>query len=150
MIGSVTSSGSGARIVLIAHEGDKLEDVSEFKFKSSNNKTTYEVPIIGVKITLKVGVVHLAIYFDSPLESSEFRNNHNSRIDIPMAICQNEQNILKVLLYFIREGLEDLLSGNSLPLDSVGTWRLLQLHESVIHWVSLLDNSTGLIRTVSE
>ncbi|KAG8379684.1 hypothetical protein BUALT_Bualt07G0114600 [Buddleja alternifolia] len=70
-VSSLTSSGSGAGIVLIMAKGEKLEDVLDFKFKAFNNITTYKVPIIGVKIALKVWAALLETYSNSPLVSSQ-------------------------------------------------------------------------------
>ncbi|KAL0380801.1 UNVERIFIED_CONTAM: Reticulon-like protein B9 [Sesamum angustifolium] len=60
-------------------------------------------------------------------------------------------NRILLRFYDVSSGkdLKTFILGDRIPLDPVRSWRLLQLLEPVIHQFCLLDDYTGLIRTVS-
>ncbi|KAL0328200.1 UNVERIFIED_CONTAM: hypothetical protein Scaly_2252600 [Sesamum calycinum] len=60
--GSSTLAGNGARMVLSSPEGDELEYVLRFNFKTLNNEAKYEALITGIRMALDAGARNLIAY----------------------------------------------------------------------------------------
>ena len=65
--GSSTIDGSGVGIVLKSPEKTVIEQAIWLGFTASNNESTYETFIVGLKKTKLLGVQNLIVHFDSQL-----------------------------------------------------------------------------------
>lgn len=65
--GSSTSQASRTRIILVTPEGEELEYVIRFNFRTTNNEVDYEVFVSGLKIAHKLSVKHIMVRNDSKL-----------------------------------------------------------------------------------
>ncbi|KAL0302803.1 UNVERIFIED_CONTAM: hypothetical protein Scaly_3021100 [Sesamum calycinum] len=65
--GSSTTQGSGAGVVITSPQGEDMEFVIKFDFKASNNETEYEALVLGMRMALDAGALHLIAYYDSQM-----------------------------------------------------------------------------------
>ncbi|KAL0462697.1 UNVERIFIED_CONTAM: hypothetical protein Slati_0157300 [Sesamum latifolium] len=77
--GSSTAQGSGAGIVITTPQGEDLEFVIEFGFKTSNNEAEYEALVIGMRMAHETGARHLLAYLDSQLVVKQVEGTYEAK-----------------------------------------------------------------------
>lgn len=77
--GSVTSSGSGAGIVLITPEGNTLEYALKFSFPATNNEAEYEAAIAGLELCKTLEAKRVKLMTDSQLVVNQVKGEYESR-----------------------------------------------------------------------
>ncbi|XP_038722022.1 uncharacterized protein LOC120014175 [Tripterygium wilfordii] len=77
--GSSRRRGSGARIVLIASEGEVLDMAIRLGFPATNNEAEYEALFQGVQNALRLGAKELVIYSDFQLVVNQLTRLYNAR-----------------------------------------------------------------------
>lgn len=85
---SIESSGS-VGIILISHDGFKIQQALKFSFPMTNNVAEYEALIGGVKITLELEVKIQDIFGDSQLVVKQLNGEykaHNDRMAAYLAL----------------------------------------------------------------
>ncbi|KAL0302664.1 UNVERIFIED_CONTAM: hypothetical protein Sangu_3086500 [Sesamum angustifolium] len=65
--GSSTTQGSGAGVVITSPQEEDMEFAIKFDFKASNNETEYEALVLGMRMALDAGALHLIAYCDSQM-----------------------------------------------------------------------------------
>ena len=65
--GSSTKEMSGARVILVSPEKDKLEYALQLLFRATNNEAEYEALVARLKLSKSMGVKNLTIKSDSQL-----------------------------------------------------------------------------------
>ncbi|KAL0302278.1 UNVERIFIED_CONTAM: hypothetical protein Scaly_3037200 [Sesamum calycinum] len=81
--GSSTTQGSGAGVVITSPQGEDMELAIKFDFKASNNETKYEALVLGMRMALDAGALHLIAYYDSQMivkVSGEYEAKEESMI----------------------------------------------------------------------
>ena len=63
--GSATTTSNGLGIVLSCEDGDTMPLSFKLGFSCSNNAAEYEAYLIGLAITLSIGVKHMRVLGDS-------------------------------------------------------------------------------------
>ena len=63
--GSTTTTSNGLGIVLSCEDGDTMPLSFKLGFSCSNNAAEYEAYLIGLAITLGIGVKHMRVLGDS-------------------------------------------------------------------------------------
>ena len=72
--GATNQNGSGIGVLLISPKGVHIPLFSRLKFPVTNNATEYESCIIGLQVTLNIGVKELEVYGDLTLIISYVQN----------------------------------------------------------------------------
>ena len=72
--GATNQNGSGIGVLLISPKGVHIPLFSRLKFPVTNNATEYESCIIGLQVTLNLGVKELEVYGDLTLIISYLQN----------------------------------------------------------------------------
>jgi ribonuclease HI len=85
-IGSLTKEGRGVGLVFISPLGVRMEYMIRLHFPVSNNVVEYEALLNGLKITLKIGVWHLEVRWDSELAVNQMMKEANC-VNPKMAAC---------------------------------------------------------------
>jgi ribonuclease HI len=97
--GSKRVQGTGAGVVLISSQGDKLKYVLRMSFpQASNNEAEYEALLHGMKMAKACGATRLKIFGDSNLVVHQVMNRCDAISD-NMTACRN--------LYYYLEGTFD-------------------------------------------
>lgn len=65
--GASDSQGSGAGLILVGPEGEKVECALRLLFKAMNNQAEYEALLASVRLVQELGVRHLRAFIDSQL-----------------------------------------------------------------------------------
>ncbi|KAL0405870.1 UNVERIFIED_CONTAM: hypothetical protein Slati_3900900 [Sesamum latifolium] len=79
VVGSSTTQGSGAGIVITSPQAEDLEFAIKFDFKASNNKAEYEALVAGMKIAHEPGARHLLAYSDSQLVVKQVEGTYEEK-----------------------------------------------------------------------
>uniref|UniRef100_A0A2N9EHL8 RNase H type-1 domain-containing protein n=1 Tax=Fagus sylvatica TaxID=28930 RepID=A0A2N9EHL8_FAGSY len=79
--GSSTKEMSGARIVLVSPEKDKLEYPIQLRFCATNNEAEYEALLAGLKLSKNMGVKNLTIKSNSKLIVGQVRGEYEAKDD---------------------------------------------------------------------
>ena len=66
--GATNQNGSGIGVLLISPKGVHIPLFGRLKFLVTNNATEYESCIIGLQVTLNLGVKELEVYGDLTLK----------------------------------------------------------------------------------
>ncbi|KAL0293629.1 UNVERIFIED_CONTAM: Ribonuclease HI [Sesamum angustifolium] len=123
--GSSTTQGSGAGVVITSPQEEDMEFAIKFDFKASNNETEYEALVLGMRMALDAGALHLIAYCDSQMivkqVSGEYEANEESMIQYLQQIeelktkfksfqlqqIQREENVKADSLSKLASALED-------------------------------------------
>jgi ribonuclease HI len=101
--GSKRVQGSGAGVVLISPQGDKLKYVLRMSFpQASNNEAVYEALLHGMKMAKACGATRLKIFGDSNLVVQQLMNHYD-------AVSEN-MTAYRNLHYTCKELLTDVKS----------------------------------------
>ena len=65
--GSSNDYHSGARIILVSHEGNKFHSIVKFGFTASNNEAEYEALLAGLRLARSVQARVVEVFSDSLL-----------------------------------------------------------------------------------
>ncbi|KAL0461390.1 UNVERIFIED_CONTAM: Ribonuclease HI [Sesamum latifolium] len=133
--GSSTMQGSGAGVVLTTPQGDDLECAIKFDFKASNNKAEYEALVLGMRMALDAGTLHLLAYSDSQLIVKQVSGEYEAKEE---SMVQYIQQIEELKIKFKRFQLQqipreenvkaDSLSKLASALEDCKTWRITVQH----------------------
>jgi ribonuclease HI len=94
--GSKRVEGSGARVVLISPQGDKMKYVLHMSFpNASNNEAKYEALLHGMRMAKACGATRLKIFGDFNLTAQQMMNLYDALSD-NMAAYRN-------LYYYMEE-----------------------------------------------
>jgi ribonuclease HI len=85
--------GTGASVVLISPEGNKLRYAICLHFPASNNVTEYEGLINGLCIAIKLGATRLYACSDSMLVVHQVMKESNYEISLMNAYCQEVRKL---------------------------------------------------------
>ncbi|SPT20529.1 unnamed protein product [Triticum aestivum] len=99
--GSKMLNGSGAGVVLVSPQGDKLSYVLQIHFDSSNNEAEYEALLYGLHMAISLGVRRLIVYGDSDLVVNQVRKEWDIRSPAMTGYCNAVRKLEKKF-----EGLE--------------------------------------------
>ena len=73
--GSATTTSNGVGVVLSCENGDTIPLSFKLGFSSSNNAAEYKVYLIGLTITLSIGVKRMRVLGDSNLVVSQVKGD---------------------------------------------------------------------------
>ncbi|XP_073358273.1 uncharacterized protein [Aegilops tauschii subsp. strangulata] len=99
--GSKMLHSFGARVVLVSPKGDRLSNVLEIHFDSSNNEAEYEALLYGLRMAISPGIRRLMVYGDSDLVVNQVMKGWDIRSPAMTGYCND---IRKLEKHF--EGLE--------------------------------------------
>jgi len=99
--GSKMLNGSGARVVLVSPQGDKLSYILQIHFDSSNNEVEYEALLYGLRMAISLGVRRLMVYGDSDLVVNQVMKEWDVRSPAMTGYCNAVRKLEKKF-----EGLE--------------------------------------------
>ena len=85
--GSKMLNGSGAGVVLVSPQGDKLIYVLQIHFDSSNNEAEYEALLYGLRMAISLGVRRLMVYGDSDLVVNRVMKEWDVRSPAMIGYC---------------------------------------------------------------
>ena len=85
--GSVMVPGSGARVVLISPDRNRLRYVIHLHFLASNNATEYEALINRLCIAIELGAMRLYIHGDSDLVIDQVMKESSYKSPLMAAYC---------------------------------------------------------------
>ena len=77
--GASNTKGFGVRIVMMSHEGLRLEKSLRLGFQASNNEAEYKALIASLRAAQKLGVEELEIFSDSRLVVSQVEGSFEVR-----------------------------------------------------------------------
>ena len=77
--GSKMYEGLGARIVLTAPKGNRLEYAVQLHFKASNNVAEYEALVHGLKIAKAMSIQRILCFGDSDLVIQQTSGNWHKK-----------------------------------------------------------------------
>ena len=77
--GASNARGFGVRIVMMSHEGLRLEKSLRLGFRASNNEAEYKALIASLRAAQKLGVEELEIFSDSRLVVSQVEGSFEVR-----------------------------------------------------------------------
>ena len=77
--GASNTRGFGVRIVMMSHEGLRLEKSLRLGFRASNNEAKYKALIASLRAAQKLGVEELEIFSDSRLVVSQVEGSFEVR-----------------------------------------------------------------------
>ena len=65
MDGSSNDGGSGADLILVSPERNRMNSALKFRFKAFNNEAEYEALIVGLELAKEMKIESLDIFSDS-------------------------------------------------------------------------------------
>lgn len=77
--GSSNNSRSGAGIILVTPDQIQLNLATHFGFRASNNKSEYEVLLVGLRMAMAVGAENLHICSDSQLVVNQVKGAYTAK-----------------------------------------------------------------------
>ena len=96
--GASNKEGSGARLILTSPAGEELTCALRFDFHTSNNEVEYEALLVGLKLTVTMGVERVTAMTDSCLAanqvSGEFKTKEK-RMEKYVKVVQQITSTLK-------------------------------------------------------
>ncbi|KAL0458659.1 UNVERIFIED_CONTAM: hypothetical protein Slati_0493100 [Sesamum latifolium] len=98
--GSSTAQGSGAGIVITTPQGEDLEFVIKFDFKTSNNEAEYEALVIGMRMAHETGAKHLLAYSDSQLVVKQVEGTYEAKEESMIQYLQQIADLKTKFHYF--------------------------------------------------
>ena len=91
---SSNDGGSGASLILISPEGQRIYCALRFRFKASNNEAEYEALITGLKLAKEMKVESLEIFSDSQLVVCQITDEYQAREKKMVAYLQKAKELL--------------------------------------------------------
>jgi ribonuclease HI len=79
--GSSTKEMSGAGVILVSLEKDKLKYALQLRFRATNNEAEYEALLVGLKLSKSMGVKNLTVKSDSQLIVGQVKGEYEAKED---------------------------------------------------------------------
>ena len=90
--GALNGGGSGAGLIRINLEGNRMHCALRFNFKASNNEAKYEALIAGLKLAKEMKVESLKIFSNSRLVVRHINDEYQAREEKMAAYLQEPRN----------------------------------------------------------
>jgi ribonuclease HI len=91
--GSLMKTGAGAGLLFISPLGVHIRYIIRLHFPASNNITEYEALVMGLRITVELGVWHLDIRGDSQLIIDQVMKSSSCRDPKMEAYCKEVRRL---------------------------------------------------------
>ena len=98
--GASNVRGSGAGIVFVNPDGEKLKYAIHFQFKASNNEAEYEALLAGLDIARKLGAENLKIHCDSLLIVNQVKGEYQAKEENMAAYLEETKLRLEAISWY--------------------------------------------------
>ena len=87
--------GASAGVVIVTHEGIRLEHTFRLGFQASNNEAEYEALLAGLKVVLELGARDVEAYTDSRLVVNQIQGTFEAQDPRMRAYLQTTRGIME-------------------------------------------------------
>ena len=98
--GASNVRGSGAGIVFMNPDGEKMKYAIHFQFKASNNEAEYEALLAGLDMARKLGVENLKVHCDSLLIVNQVKGEYQAKEENMIAYLEETKLRLKAISWY--------------------------------------------------